>query len=102
MKILRKAAAIYFLTLFLFFFVVGCKMVSESIRNYDACKNDPECVAKMQKVNEVTTVAVTSAAKASPIGNARLAEIIGAIGGACASYIFGIVHGKKLCKKKEV
>lgn len=97
--LMRKWIGIWFVIV-LVSVVIGCSMVKGAVDNYAACKGDSECVAKMQRVHDVSAGVATSVVPVIPFSVPFSDRIIEGIAVLCAT-LGGIVYGRKVRKKKE-
>jgi len=82
------------------FGVVGCALVRESLRNYEACKGDVECVAKMQRLHDLSASVASVGVDVVPFSFPFSDKVIEGIAVLCAA-LGGIMYGKKVQKGKK-
>lgn len=75
--------------------LVGCKTAEESLKYYNACKENPSCAAEMEKVKEQATIGATTATAQIP-ETMPIAQIIGGTIGTLAAFAFGVRKGKNI------
>lgn len=79
-------------------FAVGCDLTSRSMKYYNDCKGDNECIKLMQQNYNTTHVIVSKAVDSVGVGG--LGEIVGCVAGSIASFLTGILAGKRIQKKR--
>jgi len=72
---------------------MGCASVQRSLDNYQACKADAECSAKMAETGRVASVVTKTAASGFPMPSVpeALAWVVSNI----ATFAYGVSHGKR-------
>lgn len=75
------------------FVALGCSAVHKAITNYEICKGDSGCLAKMQIADDTAKKVVT---------DSGLPNILGIVAGALASLVTGMIYGRKVASKKAV
>lgn len=90
---------VIFLSLLFCFVLLGCRTVSDSLKQYDACKGDPVCVQSMLENKQIASVVVEKVVDTNT-QNSSLGWILGSIVGNIVAFATGVSRGKKLLKKE--
>lgn len=82
-----------YLLMFLLFFLTGCAGIQKSVDRYQACIEDPACLAQMEDVKQVSYDVTKVAASGFPISS--IPDAIAYIASNVIAFGFGVLKGKK-------
>lgn len=92
---MRKIFYVFCLVSLVVFVLVGCRTVSKSVSDYEACKADADCYAQMVKNGNISKAVVHNVAEQTPLGTSA-ADVFGSVAFNIASALTGVLLGRRL------
>jgi len=86
----------YWIALLVLLVIVGCKTVDDSLKAYDACLGNSECIEAVARDKELATAVVSSGVDSITPTNVGL--MIGVLVGNVIAFLSGVSRGKRLLK----